>query len=272
MKARELFRARKNQKIEDGDAAKTPLASGGSAEHKAQDKLLTVQLSEKISLLQNVLYAQQSQKLLVILQGMDTSGKDRTTGGVFGLINPMGIRAAAFKAPTHLELAHDFLWRVHREVPATGEIVVFNRSHYEDVLITRVHKTINDKECERRLAHICDFERMLNETGTTIIKLFLHISRDQQKLRLQERLNDPQKQWKFDPQDLVERKSWDEYQHAYEAAIHATDASHAPWYVIPADSKTHRNLAVASIVLETMEDMKLDYPAPQPELSKLKIS
>jgi PPK2 family polyphosphate:nucleotide phosphotransferase len=267
-KAGELFRAGKNFKVADAAAAAKPLSSGD----KAEDKLQADKLAQEIAALQDVFYAERGRKLLVVLQGMDTSGKDGTVKGVFGRIDPLGIRTVAFKAPTTIEREHDYLWRIHRQLPAQGEIVIFNRSHYEDVLITAVHDWIDDKECKRRYAQIRDFERMLAETGTVLLKFFLHISKDEQKKRLEERLADPEKHWKFDPQDLEERKSWDHYCDAYTRAIRETDADHAPWYVIPADSKTHRNLAIAQIVRDTLLDMKLTYPAPKPEYFKIKVS
>lgn len=267
MKAQKLFRIDKSLKLDDADAAKKPLSSGD----KAQDKLQTDQLAEKIAALQNVFYAANARKLLVVLQGMDTSGKDGTVSGVFGKIDPLGIRCVPFKTPTAEERAHDFLWRIHRQLPAQGEIVLFNRSHYEDVLITRVHGWIDEAECKRRYAHIRDFERMLAETGTVLLKFFLHLSKDEQKARLEERLADPDKHWKFDPEDLKERVLWSDYQQAYAQALLATDADHAPWFVIPADSKTQRNLAIASITLEVLEGMKLAYPQPHPEYAKIKI-
>lgn len=267
MKAQEQFRARKNQKIEDAAAAAKPLAGND----KAADKLKVEELGQKIAALQEVFYAERQRKILVVLQGTDTSGKDGTLKGVFGSIDPLGLRGVAFKAPSTVEREHDYLWRVHQQVPAKGELVIFNRSHYEDVLITRVHGWIDSQECKRRYAHIRDFERMLAETGTVLLKFFLHISKDEQKERLQERVADPEKHWKFDPQDLEERKFWDDYQAAYGQAINETNTDHAPWYVIPANSKTHRNLAIASIVHETMQAMKLAYPAPHPEYAALKI-
>jgi PPK2 family polyphosphate:nucleotide phosphotransferase len=203
---------------------------------------------------------------------MDTSGKDGTIRALFSQINPMGLRGVTFKAPSSSELAHDYLWRVHQQVPVSGEIAIFNRSHYEDVLITIVQDMIDEKECKRRYAHIRDFERMLAETGTVIVKIFLHISKDEQRKRLQERLDDPEKQWKFDEGDIVQRKKWDAYQRAYERAIMATDADHAPWYIIPADSKTHRNLLISTLLLEIMQGLKLSFPEPDPRLSKLKIA
>ncbi len=267
MKARGQFRASKNLKIADADAAAKPLSNGD----KAADKLRVEELARNIAALQDVFYAEHQRKILVVLQGMDTSGKDGTVKGVFGATDPLGIQAVAFKAPTPVERDHDYLWRVHQQAPGKGEIVIFNRSHYEDVLITRVHDWIDSKEYKRRYGQIRDFERMLAETGTVVMKFFLHISKDEQKVRLEERLADPNKHWKFDPQDIEERKFWDDYQTAYAQAINETDADHAPWYVIPADSKTHRNLAIASIVHETMQGMKLAYPAPHPEYAALKI-
>ncbi|MGH8807310.1 MAG: PPK2 family polyphosphate kinase [Noviherbaspirillum sp.] len=261
------FRASSGLKIHDKDADNKPLTSGD----KEQDKLHIEQMAERIAELQDMLYAEHARKLLVILQGMDTSGKDGTVRGVFGRIDPLGIRSVAFKAPTAVERDHDFLWRVHQQVPGAGELVIFNRSHYEDVLITRVHNWVDDAEATRRFDHIRDFERMLADTGTVLLKFFLHISRDEQKQRLQARIDDPTKHWKFDPKDLDERKYWNDYQRVYQQAIAATDADHAPWYVIPSDSKIQRNLVIASIVLETMEDMKLAFPPPKPELTNLKV-
>ncbi|GAC1316980.1 MAG: hypothetical protein NVS3B11_07430 [Collimonas sp.] len=267
MKACKQFRAGKQTRIKDADAAEKPLSSGD----KIKDKELVIELAALIAEQQEMLYADQQHKVLVVLQGIDTSGKDGTVKGVFNLVNPQGIQIADFKAPSTVESAHDYLWRVHQQVPRQGEIVVFNRSHYEDVLITRVHDWIDEAECERRYSQIRDFERMLAETGTTIIKCLLHISKDEQRARLQERIDDPTKHWKFDLQDLEERKSWDKYQELFGKAIEATDADHAPWYVIPANSKTHRNLAIASIFLETLVDLKLKPPPPKPELKGLKI-
>ena len=267
MKVSARFRPGKSFKVSDAEATEKPLSSGD----KAKDKLATESLATEIAKLQDVFYAEQQRKILVVLQGMDTSGKDGTVKGVFGQIDTLGIRSVAFKAPTAAERAHDYLWRVHAQAPGVGELVIFNRSHYEDVLITRVHDWIDDAECKRRYAQIRDFERMLAETGTVILKFFLHISKDEQKRRLEDRIADPQKHWKFDLQDLEERKFWPAYQTYYGKAIAETDADHAPWYVIPADSKTQRNLAIATIVLETLQQMKLAYPPAKPELAKLVI-
>lgn len=266
--ARSLLRSKGTIKVSDRDAGAKPMSSGD----KAADKARTLELAQEIAALQDLFYAEHARKLIIVLQGMDTSGKDGTVKGVFGAIDPLGIRSVAFKAPTTVESAHDFLWRVHSQVPGQGEMVIFNRSHYEDVLITRVHKWIDDAEATRRMAHIREFERMLVETGTVLLKFFLHISSDEQKKRLEERLADPEKHWKFDPNDLNERAFWSDYQAVYGQAIMETDADHAPWYVIPADSKTHRNLAIATIVADTLRDMKLKYPDAHPEYAALKVT
>jgi PPK2 family polyphosphate:nucleotide phosphotransferase len=267
MSIRTQFRFTKSKNINDDYAASKPLSSGD----KAADKLQVQQLVQQIAGQQAMLYAAGRHKVLVVLQGMDTSGKDGTVSGVFGGVNPEGIRVISYKAPSPLELQHDYLWRIHQQVPKQGELVVFNRSHYEDVLITRVHEWIDGAECTRRYAHIKDFERLLSETGTVVLKFFLLISKAEQGARLQARVDDPDKHWKFDPSDLKERERWDDYQQAYAQAIQATDTDQAPWYIIPADSKTHRNLAIANIVLETLQEMQLSFPPAKPELAGLKV-
>jgi len=234
---------------------------------REEDDKELARLAVEINALQDILYAQGKHKVLLVLQGMDASGKDGTVKHVFSECDPLGIRSASFKGPTDEELAHDYLWRVHARVPKKGEITIFNRSHYEDVLIVKVHDWIDDKECERRYQQINDFERMLSETGTTIIKCYLHISKEEQKERMYERLNDPTKTWKFNPNDLNERDLWPKYMQAYENAMRATSTEYAPWYVIPADSKTNRNLLISRILLETLKDLKLVYP-PVPETFK----
>jgi PPK2 family polyphosphate:nucleotide phosphotransferase len=279
MQARKIFRAPGKLKLREEDAGRRLIGAAADkrsgakdkAEQKALDREQTEALIARIAHLQAMLYAQRKQKVLLVLQGMDTAGKDGTVRAMFSRINPMGIRGVPFKAPTDNELAHDYLWRVHQQVPIKGEIAIFNRSHYEEVLITKVQGMIDAAECKRRYAQIRDFERMLSETGTVIVKVFLHISKDEQRERLQARLDDPDKQWKFNLADLEQRKKWDDYQHAYELAIRETDASHAPWYVVPANSKTQRNLAIAAILLETLEDMKLSFPAPNPALSSITV-
>ncbi len=267
MSVREQFRFNKNTEINDALAATKPLSSGD----KAADKLLVQQVAQQIGEQQAMLYAVGKQKVLVVLQGMDTSGKDGTVSGVFDSVNPEGLRVISFKAPNAQELQHDYLWRIHQQVPRQGEVVVFNRSHYEDVLITRVHDLIDGAECTRRYGQIRDFERMLSETGTVIVKCFLHISKDEQRTRLQARVDDVTKHWKFDQADLKEREYWTQYQQVYAAALQACDADCAPWYVIPANSKTHRNLAISHIVLETLQDMRLAFPAANKELAGLKV-
>ena len=238
---------------------------------KAKDALALEKLASEINALQDILYAQSQHKILLILQGMDASGKDGTVRHVFSECDPLGIRLANFRGPTEDELAHDYLWRAHQQVPQKGEIAVFNRSHYEDVLIVKVHDWIDDAECKRRYAQINDFERMLTETGTTIIKCYLHISKAEQKLRLQDRLDDPTKTWKFNPNDLKERALWSTYRVAYEAAMTATSTSHAPWYVVPADSKTNRNLLISKILLDSLKSLKLTYPPVPAAFKNIKI-
>lgn len=238
---------------------------------KAQDLLMLEKLATEINTLQDILHAQAKHKVLLLLQGMDASGKDGTVKHVFSECDPLGIRVASFKGPTPEELAHDYLWRIHKEVPKKGEIVIFNRSHYEDVLIVKVHDWIDEAECKRRFAQINDFERILSETGTVIVKCYLHISKEEQKVRMQERLNDPTKTWKFNPNDLNERDLWDKYMLAYENAMKATSTAYAPWYVIPADSKTNRNLLISKILLNTLKSLKLAYPPVPAEYKTIKI-
>ena len=239
---------------------------------KAKDMLTLEKLASEINALQDILYAQSQHKILLILQGMDASGKDGAVRNVFSACDPLGIRLANFRGPTEDELAHDYLWRVHQEVPKKGEIVVFNRSHYEDVLIVKVHDWIDDAECKRRYAQINAFERLLSETGTVIIKCYLHISKAEQKLRLQNRLDDPSKTWKFNPNDLKERALWSKYRVAYEAVMKATSTDYAPWYMVPADSKTNRNLLISRILLNALKSLKLAYPPVPAEFKAIKIA
>lgn len=240
---------------------------------KAQAKSAADGLIAKLDQLQERLYANGSRALLIVLQGMDTSGKDGTIKSVMSGVNPQGCRVASFKAPSERELGYDFLWRVHREVPPKGYIGIFNRSHYEDVLITHVHGWVSDKVITQRLDQIKEFEEMLAENGTTIFKLFLHISKDEQKERLTERIRDPEKRWKFDEGDLEERKLWDSYMKSFERVLSATSTPHAPWYVVPANRKWYRNLVVAELVVQVLMAMNLSTP-PAPkgvDFSKLKI-
>ena len=238
-----------------------------SDDGKASAKAEMDKCSATITQLQERLYANSDRALLIILQGMDTSGKDGTIRSVMSGVNPQGCKVVSFKAPSSQELAHDFLWRVHREVPAKGQIGVFNRSHYEDVLITRVHGWVSAKVVQRRFEQINEFEELLMENGTTILKFFLHISKDEQKERLEARIRDPEKRWKFNEGDLEERKLWNHYMDAFEDMMAATSTAHAPWYIVPANRKWYRNLVVASYVAEAMEDMELKTPPAPPEVN-----
>jgi len=244
-----------------GLAGLDPGDTGGFDGQKTNGEELLDQLNNRLEVLQERFYAAHKHSLLVILQGMDTCGKDGTIRHVFDGVNPQGVRVANFKTPTPLELDHDYLWRVHQNLPAKGEIVIFNRSHYEDVLIVRVHGLVREDVWKKRYDHINDFERMLADEGTTILKFFLHISKDEQKERLLARLEEPEKRWKFNPADLKERDRWLEYQAAYEDAITKTSTKWAPWYVVPANRKWFRNLVIASVLVETLE--KLDPHPPQ---------
>ena len=249
------------------DAAAKPFSSGD----KVQDKAVVEALAQELDDLQNLLYADKRYKLLVVLQGMDTSGKDGTIRGVFGRMSALGVHAVGWKAPTEVERAHDYLWRIHQQVPGAGELTVFNRSHYEDVLVPVVNGWITPEQQRQRLAHINDFERMLSETGTVVVKFFLHIGFDEQRQRLQERLDDPAKHWKFDMGDIAVRKQWADYQRAYEQLLAATHTPWAPWTIGPADSKTHRNLMIATLLKAVLERLDLRYPPGDPALEHLTV-
>jgi PPK2 family polyphosphate:nucleotide phosphotransferase len=206
-----------------------------------------------------------------VLQGTDTSGKDGTIRGVFGQMSALGVHTVGWKAPTEPERAHDYLWRIHAQVPSAGEVMIFNRSHYEDVLVPHVNGWITPEQTKQRYAHINDFERMLTETGTVVCKFLLHISKEEQRARLQERLDDPTKHWKFAVGDLDARKQWSDYQQAYSNAIAATGTKWAPWTIVPADSKTHRNLMIATAVKQVLQGLKLRYPPSDPALKNIKV-
>jgi PPK2 family polyphosphate:nucleotide phosphotransferase len=225
-----------------------------------------VKLSSRLETLQEILYAQHKHKILIVLQGMDTAGKDGVLRRVFEGVNPQGVRVASFKVPSIEELSHDYLWRIHKVVPSAGEVVIFNRSHYEDVLVVRVHALITPSVCKQRYDQINAFERLLAENGTTILKFYLHIDFDEQRQRLQARIADPTKQWKFNPQDLEERKLWPEYMKAYEDAISQTSTDYAPWYIVPANRKWYRDLTISSVLVEALEDLGLKYPQPAESL------
>ena len=233
-------------------------------------KAETLKRLEELRDLQLRLYAGRERSVLVVLQGLDASGKDGTIHHVMSAFNPQGATVAAFKVPTAEEAAHDFLWRVHACAPGAGTIAIFNRSHYEDVLVTRVHGTIDKAECKRRYAAILDFERLLTERGTCIVKFFLNIGKAEQLRRFGQRLDDPKRNWKISESDYGERAYWDDYVNAYEDALRATSTKHAPWYVIPANHKWFRNLAVANIVAHAMRDLKLKLPKPAVDLDEIR--
>jgi PPK2 family polyphosphate:nucleotide phosphotransferase len=252
-------------------AAVDPRAKPFSCGDKATDQAAVATLADDIDRLQDMLYADRRFKVLVVLQGTDTSGKDGTIRGVFSKTSALGVRTAAWKAPSEEERAHDFLWRIHQKVPAAGEIVIFNRSHYEDVLVPVIKGWITREETSQRFAHINAFEQLLAETGTVVLKFMLHISKEEQRLRLQDRLDDPTKHWKFALGDLEERTRWDAYQAAYAEAVVATGTPWAPWTIVPADSKTHRNLMIATTVKQSLQALKLRYPPGDPALATIKV-
>jgi PPK2 family polyphosphate:nucleotide phosphotransferase len=227
---------------------------------KGEAKDRVEECAKAIDALQDRLYAEQKRALLVVLQGIDTSGKDGAVRGVFNQCGPLGVNVKAFGRPTDLELRHDFLWRVHMAAPRTGMIGIFNRSHYEDVLVVRVRKLAPADQIDQRYEQINAFEKHLTENGVTILKFMLHISKDEQRKRLQERLEDPAKHWKFNPGDLEDRALWDDFERAYEIALERCSTAHAPWRVIPADKKWRRNAIIAAIVRGTLEEMDPQYP------------
>jgi PPK2 family polyphosphate:nucleotide phosphotransferase len=250
--------------IDTGDPAGAP---GDKAATRDASAALRTELGD----LQARLYAESRRSLLVVLQAMDAGGKDGTIRSVFSGVNPQGVRVASFKAPTEEELAHDFLWRVHAQCPRHGEIAIFNRSHYEDVLIVRVHELVPKAAWRARYKTIADFESGLVAAGTRVVKLFLHISKHEQARRLQERLDDPAKRWKFRMADLSERARWDDYQAAFEDALAKTSTAEAPWFVIPADHNWYRDWVVLSVLVETLRDMDPQYPPAAEDLTGVVI-
>jgi PPK2 family polyphosphate:nucleotide phosphotransferase len=253
--------------LSDFDPSAKPFSTGDKAADRARVDELAVELDE----LQNLFYADGRYKLLVILQGIDTSGKDGTLRAVFSRMSPIGLRTAAWGAPNEAERAHDFLWRIHQQVPGRGEIVLFNRSHYEDVLVPVLSGDIDAAETGRRYAQINDFERLLSESGTVVLKFLLLISKDEQRERLQERIDDPAKRWKFQRGDLDVRRGWDAYHEAFSRAVAATATSWAPWTIVPADSKTHRNLMVALAVRHALQALDLHYRDDDPTIRGVKV-
>jgi len=238
--------------------SKAPTKPGKSIDKKSIQKELS-DLQEQLSKLQNVLYAEKKHSLLIILQGMDAAGKDGTISHVFSYMNPMGVNVKAFKEPTPEEKEHDFLWRVHPHAPAKGMIEIFNRSHYEDILVPTVHKTVEKKILERRYDIINNFEQNLTDDGTVILKFFLNISKKEQKERIQERLTIPEKKWKYDPADTAEEHNWDAYMDLYEK-IFERCGPHLPWLIVPADFKWYRNYFIAKEIVKTLKSLKMKYP------------
>lgn len=247
-----------------------PADTGSYKDASEVEGLLKKQLDELIEL-QQLLYAESHRALLIVLQGMDTAGKDGTIRHVMAGMSPLGVQVHAFKAPNDEELAHDFLWRVHHQVPRFGYIGIFNRSHYEDVLIVRVHDLVPRKVWKARYAQINQFEKMLTANGITVLKFFLHISKDEQKERLQERLKDPTRFWKFSLKDVEERRCWSAYRKAYEDVLSKCSTKWAPWHIVPANHKWYRNLVVAQTIVDTLRGLKLEFPAPREDLSQIVI-
>lgn len=225
----------------------------------------------RIANLQQLLYADARFSLLIVLQGIDASGKDGTTRHLLTGVNPQGVRVSSFKAPSSEELGHDYLWRIHNVCPARGMIALFNRSHYEDVLVVRVHELVPKKVWSQRYRQINQFERHLTENNTVILKFFLHISKDEQRKRLQERIDNPKKNWKMEPKDLDERKLWDDYMRAYDDALTECSTEHASWHIIPADRKWFRNLAISQIVADTLDGLDLRFPKPTFDTGKFRV-
>jgi PPK2 family polyphosphate:nucleotide phosphotransferase len=262
----EHFRVKTKQKIQLGG-----IDPGYKSQHnnksEARDEIK--QYAERLRELQYLLYAENRRSLLICLQAMDSGGKDGTIRHVLGYMNPQGCRVEAFKVPTEQEAAHDFLWRVHNAAPARGEVVVFNRSHYEDVLVPRVHGLVSRKTWLGRYGAINSFERYLFDNKVHILKFFLHISKDEQLKRFKKRLTDPNRQWKISEADYNERELWDDYQRAYEDVLNRCSTDYAPWFVIPANHKWFRNLAISRIVVEYLENLNMRFPEPTVDIGKV---
>ncbi len=254
-------------RLTDLDTRDRRLAADGKTAAKNTFKDLNARLEK----LQELLYAEGKHGILIVLQAMDAGGKDGTIRHVFDRTNPQGVRVTSFKKPTARELAHDYLWRVHQHTPGRGQIAIFNRSHYEDVLVVRVRNLVSETVWSRRYEHINAFERQLADEGTTILKFFLHISKDEQRERFQSRLDEPHKRWKFNRGDIEERKLWQDYMRAYEAVLSRTSTPWAPWYVVPADRKWYRNLVISGILVETLEELNMRYPDEEAGLEDIVI-
>ncbi|HRP01946.1 MAG TPA: polyphosphate kinase 2 family protein [Candidatus Kapabacteria bacterium] len=238
---------------------------------KEEAILKTKELNLKLDTIQKIQNAEKKHKILIVFQGMDTSGKDGAIRNVFNSVNPSGVYVAHFGSPSKDELSKDFLWRIHNKIPAKGEMVIFNRSHYEDVLIVRVQKLAPDSVWKKRFSHIINFEKMLFDEGTTIYKFFLNISKDEQRKRLQSRIDNPTKRWKLDPSDFIDRERWNEYIKAYEDVLSKTSKSYAPWYIIPANKKWYRDLIISTILEKELSKMKMKFPEPKEDYSGIII-
>jgi len=248
----------KKYSLNDSNPDDTKLWNSDKKDAKKAMKVLRRELID----LQRLLYAEQKHKILIVLQAMDSGGKDGTIRSIFKGVNPQGVRVASFKVPTPEEIGHDFLWRIHKQTPKQGEIVIFNRSHYEDVLVVRVHDLVSENVWRKRFQHIRDFEKILSDEGTTILKFFLHISKEEQKDRFIERIEIQKKHWKFNPKDIDERKLWNHYMQAYEDVVVKTSTMHAPWFVIPANRNWYRDYVIIKIITETLQGLKMTYPKP----------
>jgi PPK2 family polyphosphate:nucleotide phosphotransferase len=245
-----------------------PTFTGGISKSYAEN-LLENDFMNQMSNLQYKLFADKSQALLVVLQGMDASGKDGTIRHAMKALNPQSCKVFSFKKPTDEEISHDYLWKIHRYMPAKGEIAIFNRSHYEAVIEERVHKLVSENTWSKRYDQINEFEQYLFENNIQIVKVFLYISKDEQKKRLEKRINDPTKQWKFSESDIIARKLWDDYIIAYEEVLRKCSTNHIPWYIIPSNNKWYRNFVIAQIIINTLENMDLKFPKPKIDLSKI---
>lgn len=257
-------------RLKDFDVSSSRTFIDGAGD-KAAGREAVAKLNDTLEQLQGQLFAERKHKLLVVLQAMDTGGKDGVINSVFDGVNPLGCKVVSFNRPTLPELEHDYLWRVHQHVPAKGEMTIFNRSHYEDVLVVRVDELVPKSQWALRYRHIVEFERMLSETGTTIVKFYLHIDKDEQKERLQARLDEPAKHWKFRRSDLDARAKWDDYMRAYEDALSKTSTAFAPWYVVPANKKWYRDWVIANVIVDTLKGLKMQYPSPEGNLSDVVI-
>ncbi|MFN8457370.1 MAG: polyphosphate kinase 2 family protein [Anaerolineae bacterium] len=263
-----IIKVKPDQKIKLAEV--DPEDTGEVTDKNKAKKLLSKNI-ERMAELQNVLYAEGKHALLIILQAMDAGGKDGTIRSIMSGVNPQGVQVTSFKSPTLEDLAHDFLWRVHKAVPPRGMIGIFNRSHYEDVLIVRVRNLVPKQVWQKRYEHINCFEQLLTDNGVTILKFYLHISKDEQKERLQARLDEPDKRWKFNPTDLDTRVQWDDYMHAFEDVFEKCSTKYAPWYIVPANKKWYRNLVISQTIVETLEGLNMKYPEPVVGLDKIII-